>query len=190
LSVFRTRYTDFIETKVRLGIDADSGRLLFQSQNLSKTVIEGIEAGGHLGIQSAIGEFRFDGSLYLARGENRENGEALNSVGPGQAVVGASWHAPNANRQLRLQSTFTESWDDRDESSGELFKPAGHVIFDLYYTQQLGDRTTVRAGLLNLTDRVYWNWSDVRGLSPTDPVLPFLAQPGRSLSVSVNMNWQ
>jgi hemoglobin/transferrin/lactoferrin receptor protein len=190
LSVFRTRYTDFIETKVRLGIDPDSGRLLFQSQNLSKTVIEGIEAGGHLGLQSAIGEFRFDGSLYLARGENRENGEALNSVGPGQAVVGASWHAPNANRQLRLQSTFTESWDDRDESSGELFKPAGHVIFDLYYTQQLGDRTTVRAGLLNLTDRVYWNWSDVRGLSPTDPVLPFLAQPGRSLSVSVNMNWQ
>jgi len=190
LSVFRTRYTDFIETKVRLGIDPDSGRLLFQSQNLSKTVIEGIEAGGHINLQSAIGEFRFDGSLYLARGENRDNGEALNSVGPGQAVAGASWYAPNGNRQLRLQSTFTESWDDRDESSGELFKPAGHVIFDLYYTQQLGDRTTVRAGLLNLTDRVYWNWSDVRGIGPTDPVLPFLAQPGRSLSVSVNMNWQ
>ena len=190
LSVFRTRYTDFIETKVRLGIDPDSGRLLFQSQNLSKTVIEGIEAGGHINLQSTIGEFRFDGSLYLARGENRDSGEALNSVGPGQAVVGASWYAPNGNRQLRLQSTFTEAWDDRDESRGQLFKPAGHAVFDLYYTQQLGDRTTVRAGLLNLTDRVYWNWSDVRGLSPTDPVLPYLAQAGRSVSVSVNMNWQ
>jgi len=44
--------------------------------------------------------------------------------------------------------------------------------------------------LLNLTDRVYWNWSDVRGLSPTDPVVPYLAQAGRSISVSVNMNWQ
>ena len=189
LSVFRTRYTDFIESKVRLGVDPDSGRTLFQSQNLSATVIEGVEAGGHINMQSAVGEFRFDGSLYLARGENRDNGQALNSVGPGQAVVGASWHAQNSNRQLRLQSTFTEAWDDRDESSGELFKPAGHAVFDLYYTQQFGDRTTVRAGLLNLTDRVYWNWSDVRGLSPTDPVVPYLAQSGRSLSVSVNMNW-
>ena len=190
ISAFRTRYTDFIESKVRLGVDPNSGRTLFQSQNLSATIIEGVEAGGHINLQSAIGEFRFDGALYLARGENRENGEALNSVGPGQAVVGASWFAPNANRQLRLQSTFTEAWDDRDESSGELFKPPGHAVLDLYFTQQLGDRTTIRAGLLNLTDRVYWNWSDVRGLSPTDPVLPYLAQPGRSLSVSVNLNWQ
>jgi len=190
LSVFRTRYTDFIESKVRLGTDPVSGRTLFQSQNLEETVIEGVEAGGHINLQSAIGEFRFDGALYLARGENRENGQALNSVGPGQAVVGASWYAPNQNQQLRLQSTFTESWDDRDESSGDLFKPAGHAVFDLYFTQKVGDRTTIRAGLLNLTDRVYWNWSDVRGLSPTDPVLPYLAQAGRSLSFSVNMNWQ
>ncbi len=189
LSVFRTRYTDFIETKVRLGIDPVSGRLLFQSQNLSKTVIEGVEAGGHINLQSSVGEFRFDGSLYLARGENRENGQPLNSVGPGQAVVGVSWYAPQAHRSLRLQSTFTEAWDDRDESGGELFKPAGHAVFDLYYTQQLGDRTTIRAGLLNLTDRVYWNWSDIRGLGPADPVIPFLAQPGRNVSVSVNVNW-
>lgn len=190
ISVFRTRYTDFIETKVRLGIDPVSGRLLFQSQNLSETVIEGVEAGGHIYLQSPIGEFRLDGSLYLARGENRENGQPLNSVGPGQAVVGTSWYSQDARRSLRLQSTFTEAWDDRDESSGELFKPAGRVVFDLYYTQELGDRTTIRAGLLNLTDRVYWNWSDVRGLSPTDPVIPYLAQPGRHVSVSVNLNWQ
>jgi outer membrane receptor for ferrienterochelin and colicin len=156
----------------------------------SKTVIEGIEAGGHINLQSTIGEFRLDGSLYLARGENRENGQALNSVGPGQAVAGASWYAPSANRSVRLQATFTEAWDDRDESSGGLFKPAGHAVFDLYYTHQFGDRTTICAGLLNLTDRVYWNWSDVGGLSPTDPVLPYLAQPGTSLSVSVNLNWQ
>jgi hemoglobin/transferrin/lactoferrin receptor protein len=191
VSAFRTRYTDFIESKVRLPEpDPVSGRTLFQSQNLSKAIIEGIEAGGHVNLQSDYGEFRFDGALYLARGENRDNGQALNSVGPAQAVIGASWYASNENRSVRLQSTFTEAWDDRDETSGELFKPTGHAVFDLYFTQQLGDRTTIRAGLLNLTDRVYWNWSDVRGLSPEDPVLPYLAQPGRSVSVSVNLNWQ
>ncbi len=190
LSVFRTRYTDFIESKVRLGTDPVSGRILFQSQNLSKTVIEGIEAGGHIDFRGALENFSMDGSLYLARGENRENGQSLNSVGPGQAVIGTTWQGSSADRSIRLQATLTDAWDSRDESGGELFKPAGHAIFDLFFTQRLGDRTTFRAGLLNLTDRTYWNWSDIRGLGPNDPVLPHLAQPGRNASVSVNFSWQ
>jgi hemoglobin/transferrin/lactoferrin receptor protein len=190
LSAFRTRYTDFIESKVRLGADPVSGRILFQSQNLAKTIIEGIEAGGHIDFQGVLDGFSLDGSFYLARGENREDGQPLNSVGPGQAVVGLTWRGSAADRRVRLQSTLTDAWDDRDESAGELFKPAGHAVFDLFYTQKLGERTTFRAGLLNLTDREYWNWSDVRGLGPDDPVVPYLAQPGRNASVSVNFSWQ
>jgi hemoglobin/transferrin/lactoferrin receptor protein len=178
LSVFRTRYTDFIESKVRLGLDPVSGRVLFQSQNLAKTVIEGVEAGGHINFRGVLENFSLDGSLYLARGENRENGQSLNSVGPGQAVIGATWKGHSSDRRIRLQATLTDGWDDRDESGGELFKPAGHAVFDLYYTQRIAERTTFRAGVLNLTDRTYWNWSDIRGLSPTDPVMPYLAQPG------------
>jgi len=53
LAVFRTRYTDFIASKMRIGIDPDSGRLLFQSQNLSETIIEGVEGGGHINFQCA-----------------------------------------------------------------------------------------------------------------------------------------
>jgi hemoglobin/transferrin/lactoferrin receptor protein len=190
LSAFRTRYTDFIESKVNLGLDEESGRVLFQSQNLAKTVIEGIEAGGTLNLMGRLEGFSVDGSLYLARGENRENGQALNSVGPGQAVLGMNWTGAGDTRQVRVQATFTDGWDDRDETRAELFKPAGHGIVDVYYTQKLGQTTTVRAGLLNVTDRTYWNWSDIRGLGPTDPVLPYLAQPGINASVSLNFSWQ
>lgn len=190
LSAFRTRYKDFIESKVRLGTDPVSGRILFQSQNLDETVIEGIEAGGHINLQGTLENFQVDGSLYLARGENRENGAALNSVGPAQAVIGATWTAASQARSVRLQATLTDAWDDRDESGGDLFKPAGHAVLDLYLTQSVGDRTTLRAGILNLADRTYWNWSAVRGLSPTDPVLPYLAQPGRNVSLSINYGWQ
>jgi hemoglobin/transferrin/lactoferrin receptor protein len=190
LSAFRTHYTDFIESKVRLGADPVSGRILFQSQNLAKTVIEGIEAGGHIDFQGALESFSMDGSLYVARSDNRENGQPLNSVGPGQAVVGVTWRGSSSARRIRLQSTFTDSWNDRDETGGELFKPAGHGVFDLFYSQKLGKRTTFRAGLLNLTDSTYWNWSDVRGLAPDDPVIPYLAQPGRNVSVSIDFSWQ
>ena len=113
----------------------------------------------------------------------------MNSVGPPQAIIGVSWFSPSERSQLRLKTTLTDAWDDRDETSGELFKPPGHVVFDLFYTQQLGQRITLRAGLHNLTDRVYWKWSDVRGLSPGDPLLPYLAQAGRSASISMNINW-
>ena len=188
-AVFRTKYQDFIESKVRLGTDPLSGRVLFQSQNLSETLIDGFEAGWDIRFAGAMQNFSTDGAVYKARGENKDNGQPLNSVGPGQAVLGASWTAADSHYQIRVQATLTERWDDRDESAGPLFKPAGYAVFDFYYTQAIGERTTLRAGLLNLADRTYWNWSDVRGLSPEDPVIPYLAQAGRSVSLSLNMHW-
>lgn len=187
-SVFHTRYDDFIESKVRLGTDPISGRILFQSQNLRETRIEGIEAAWSSRLSGALQAFGVDGSAYYARGQNKDTGAALNSVGPAQAVLGASWYSSDERRQIRLKTILTDDWSDRDEASGDLFKPAGHAVFDLYLTQKLGARTTIRAGLHNLTDRIYWRWSDIGGLSPDDPILPYLAQAGRSVSISLNMN--
>jgi len=185
LSVFHTRYEDFIESKVRIGTDAVSGRVLFQSQNLDHTRIEGIEAAW----SARWGAFGFDGSAYYARGMNKESDEHLNSVGPPQIVLVATWDSSNKHSKVSLKSTLTGAWNDRDESSGELFKPAGHAVFDLFLTHKLGANTTVRAGLQNLTDQSYWNWSDIRGLSPDDPIIPYLAQAGRSASASLNVTW-
>jgi len=185
VSVFHTRYEDFIESKVRLGTDPVSGRVLFQSQNLDETRIQGIEAGWSVRWDS----FGFDGSAYYAEGTDKATNEPLNSVGPSQAVLGFSWLSQSDRTELRLKTTLTDGWTDLNETSGELFKPAGHAVFDLFVTQRLGNRTTLRAGLHNLTDRTYWNWSDVRGLSPDDPILPYLAQAGRSASVSLNVSW-
>lgn len=185
-SVFSTRYDNFIESKVRLGEDPVSGRILFQSQNLRETYIQGIEAGFATRLSSA---WSLDGSAYYATGENRETGEPLNSVGPAQAVLGLGWTSDDERRQLRLKTTLTDEWSERDESAGDLFKPDGYVVFDLFLTQRLGARSTLRAGIHNLTDTTYWNWADVRGLGPDDPLLPYLAQAGRSASISINLNW-
>jgi hemoglobin/transferrin/lactoferrin receptor protein len=187
--LFRTQYEDFIESRIRLGEDSLSGRILFQSQNISETLIEGIEAGWQLNFAGAWQGFSADGALYKARGENMDNGQPLNSVGPGQAVLGAAWISPGESSELRLQATLTERWTDRDETGGELFEPPGYALFDFFYTQSLGERTRLRAGLNNITDRTYWNWSQVRGLSPDDPVIPYLAQAGRSVSLSLNLRW-
>jgi hemoglobin/transferrin/lactoferrin receptor protein len=190
IGVFSTRYNDFIETKVRLGVDPLSGRILFQSQNLSQARIEGLEAGWQSRLPGALQAFTLEGSLYVARGDNRDNGEPLNSVGPAQAVLGMNWDRGEGSPQVSLKATLAERWSERDETAGPLFKPPGYAVFDLYVTQRIGERTTLRAGLMNLTDRTWWNWSEVRGLAPDDPVLAALAQPGRSVTVALNMQWQ
>jgi hemoglobin/transferrin/lactoferrin receptor protein len=185
LSVFRTRYDDFIESKVRLGIDAVSGRILFQSQNLRATVIEGIEAAWSL----RWGALGIDGSAYYASGENRENNQPLNSVGPSQAMLGVSFYSASERTRLQLKASFTDAWDKRDETRGELFKPAGHAVIDAFLTQAIRGHSTLRVGLHNITDRGYWHWADVRGLAADDPNLPFLSRAGRSASVSLNVIW-
>ncbi|MEJ2299557.1 MAG: TonB-dependent receptor, partial [Woeseiaceae bacterium] len=108
---------------------------------------------------------------------------------PPQAVVGLAWQSADAARELQLKATRTDNWSDRDESGGALFKPAGYAVFDLFLFQQLGDSLSLRAGLHNLTDRTYWHWADVRGLSPDDPMLPYLARAGRGASLSMNFEW-
>ena len=104
-------------------------------------------------------------------------------------MLGFSWSSADEARQVHLKSTFTDAYDHVDESASEQFQPAGHAVFDLYVTQALGSNTVIRAGLHNLTDRTYWTWSDVRGLAPDDPILPYLAQAGRTASVSLNLVW-
>ena len=189
LSAFRTEYEDFIESRVRVGTDPESGRILFQSQNLEEAVIEGIEAGASLDLSGIHEGLSFDAALFVARSENLDNGQPLNSVGPPQAVAGLGWLSPGQHWNLSLRGTFTDSWSERDESAGELFQPPGYAVFDLYVAWRPNSRVTLRGGVLNLTDRTYWSWTDVRGLSPDDPVIPYLSRPGRSYSLGLDMNW-
>ncbi len=189
LSLFHTRYEDFIESKVRVGVDPVSGRVLFQSQNLRRTTIEGVEGAWSWRFGGERRAFGVDVSAFYARGENKDNGEPLNSVGPPQTIIGLSWNSADQSRELRVKTTLTDGWSELDESGGDLFKPPGYGVVDLFFTQHLGARATLRVGLHNLTDRTYWHWADVRGLSPNDPMLPYLARAGRSASASVNMSW-
>ena len=186
IGYFRTGYDDFIETKVRLGMDPLSGRLLFQSRNISSAVISGLEAGWHFDLPH---NFVISGSAYIADGSNQDSDQPLNSVGPEQLVLGAGWSSADGGRAIRLRGTYTAKWNDRDLSGGELFVPDSYTLFDLYYTEKLTSNLMLRAGLQNLTDQKYWIWSDVRGIGPEDPLLAVVARPGRQFSLSLNFNW-
>lgn len=184
-AAFHTDYENFIETKARIGIDPESGRLLFQSRNIHEARIRGVEARGSL----QFGALTLHAAAYWAQGENRATGEPLGDVGPAQAVAGALWRSADARTELRALVTAVENWSRHDDTAGELFEPAGYAVVDFYAMHRIGERLALRAGIGNLTDRLYWRWTDVRGLAPGDPALPVLAQPGRHYSIGLQWDW-
>jgi len=188
-ALFRTDYEDFIASRVPLGPDPSSGRLLFQAQNIEDATIEGFEAGWEYRLPAGPEDLFLEGSLYDPTGENGDTGEPLNSVGPAQAIVGLRWQPVGGRSSLRLLAKAIEAWDDRDETAGPLFKPPGTLVTDLYYSREIGDQTTLRFAVRNLADRTWWHWSSVRGLAPDDPLVPHLAQPGRNASVGIEFDW-
>lgn len=189
LGVFRTDYEDFIESKARIGIDPQSGRLLFQSINIGEAVIRGVEARWRHQLPGALRGVSVHAEAYWAEGDNRDTDQPLNSVGPAQAVLGATWRSADARTEVTALLTATDDWSRRDETGGGLFEPAGHAVLDVYAAHTLGNRMTVRAGVGNLTDRVYWRWSEVGGLAPGDPLLPTLAESGRHVSIGLQWDW-
>ncbi len=189
LSVFRTDYDDFIETKVRIGVDPLSGRLLFQSINIGDAYIRGLEARWVHELSGRLQGLMLHAAAYWAEGENRDNDEPLNSVGPAEAVFGATWRSADGHTELRALLTATDDWSRRDETAGELFQPPGHAVLDLFAAHSFGDRLTLRASIGNVTDRTCWRWSEVRGLAPDDPLLPTLAEAGRNYSIGLQWDW-
>jgi hemoglobin/transferrin/lactoferrin receptor protein len=185
-SMFYTRYEDFIESKVRLGVDPDSGRILFQSLNIGDARIWGAEVTADATLSSWVPGLSVRGSAYWARGENRETGERLNSVGPPQAVIGATWLSPARRAEVALYATFTMRHSDLDETGGELFEAPGHGIYDLFVAYRFMGDLVARLAVENIGDKTWWRWSDVRGMAPDDPVVPLMSQPGRSVSLNLS----
>ncbi len=189
LTFFKTDYKDFIATKVRLGLDPASGRLLFQSQNIRSATIEGAEMELSRALHDWIRGLEINFSAYWAKGKNKVNGATLDAVGPAQAVLGLKWHSPTERTDIQLLLRASASWTDRDESAGELFKPAAYRVLDSYFSHQLSESFSLRIGINNVLDKHYWHWSEVRGLAPSDPVVPALAASGRHFSAGLRWNW-
>lgn len=189
VGAFRTEYDDFIETRVRIGIDPASSRLLFQSINIGEAWIQGMEARVAYELSGRLAGLTLHASAYWVEGENEDNGEPLNSVGPAEAVLGATWRSADDRTEIRVLLTATDDWSRRDDSAGALFEPPGHAVLDLFLAHAINERLSIRGGVGNLADRTYWRWSEVRGLAPDDVLLPTLAEAGRNFSIGLQWGW-
>ena len=198
LSGHYTRFEDFIESRMNIGLDPVTGMTLFQSRNLERARIYGIDLAARLDLAalswlagSSEGSSPLRGwSLGLnaawARGDNLTADQPLNSVDPMQVNLLVNYDAPSG-WGARLAATAVAAKSRVAQIDVPLYRTDDYVTLDAFAYVELGERGRLNLALTNLTDERYINWIDVRNRAADDPLVPYAVHPGRSLSA--NLTW-
>lgn len=189
IALFYNQYDDFIEQVTTPAPGYYIGQ--FQWVNVDQATIRGAEANGELfldqfGLPSGTSA---KASIAYARGKNEENGQPLNSVDPLKAVFGIGYDAPSGQYGGALNWTLVQAKHRIDDSqTADQYATPGYGILDLNGWVQLTEEVSLNAGLYNLTDKQYWQWGDVQGLTTSNVNLDRYSQPGRY--AAANLIWE
>ncbi|NCJ07819.1 TonB-dependent hemoglobin/transferrin/lactoferrin family receptor [Synechococcales cyanobacterium C] len=165
---------------------------LFQSQNLGRVRIYGLEAQGEYRFSPGPDGFRLFGGLAWVRGTDDENDRPLETINPIEAVLGLGYQAPQDRWGVQLATTIVGK--ARTDSDPGDFIPSPYALVDLlgYYRPTSG--LSLQAGIFNLFNTEYVRYADARRLNPQitgvdDPTFAQrrarITQPGINFGVSV-----
>lgn len=189
-SVFGADYDNFIESKVNLGPDPETGTLLFQSRNVDAARIYGADFALGYELEEILPIARgwsVSARGSVARGENRSSDEPLNGIDPAEVVTSLRWRSTRGRYRAAVMATTAAAKHRLDETNVDLFAPDSFTVIDLTAGFEPGPRVRINAGLFNLFNETYWRWSSVGGRPENDPMLGSLSAPGRYGSVSINI---
>ncbi len=133
LSVFYSRYRDFIESRVNLGPDPATGTVLFQSRNVARAVIRGAEAtlAWQLGsLSPALAGWSARVAAGYARGDDTVREVPINSIGPLHASAAVRYEDPAGRLGLELSARGAASKRRIDDPRAVLFRPGGFLTMD------------------------------------------------------------
>ena len=168
LTGFYNEYRNFIETSFVRGFNFRTGLLEFQPTNLDEAEIKGVEFTGNWNIGATfpgLNGFQAYASLAYARGNDKDRDQPINSIDPMKGVFGLSWQ-PNEkwNAELVLTAVKRKTRIDGTGSEGEdflYFATPGFVTLDLLGEYRFNKHAYINLGIFNITDKQYWQWSDV-----------------------------
>jgi hemoglobin/transferrin/lactoferrin receptor protein len=184
LSAFYNNYHDFIQSFATVGVDPDTGLLVFQSQNLGRVRIYGAEAKATVPFSA----LSWRTAIGFSRGSDRETGVSLDSIDPLRVVTGLDLQPANSPWKAAFTVTWVDAKDHVDPAAN-LYLPDSYLTLDLYGELRLGEHLRFNAGVYNLTDEKYWEWSDVRGRPASDLAIDRYTRPGRSVSASLKLEF-
>ena len=187
-SAFAGWYDNFIDQVQVSGSFTPTDPAVFQYVNLGKVKITGAEARVQGRIVSGFG---FTAAASYAKGDATFSGvtSPLDSIDPWKLVAGLTYRDPAG----RFGGAVTATHSGRKAASRAggvcapaCFRPPAFTILDATAYWNVTSGATLRAGVFNITNKKYWWWSDVRGLSDTAVSRDAYTQPGRNVGVSIS----
>jgi len=203
LSLFDTRYQNFIDTQIPITPgepdwqDSWSGQYplgVTTATNRARVRIYGAEASAHWRITP---NWHTWGSLAWTVGKDRGTDQYLNSVPPLKAILGlgydrSEWGA-SASWTLSARRNKVEYPDATTEAPNADFRAPGYGVVDLmaYWKPSAIKGLQVRAGVFNLFDKKYWEAINVptAGASVLPHPVDWYTEPGRSVRVSLTYQY-
>ncbi len=202
LAAYYNTYNDFIEAFRAVGSEPSPPGppgspppppvILFQSQNVSRARIYGVEATGQYFFSPDLTGWSLNGSFAWAVGDNLTENKPLLSIEPLTAVLGLHYDDPSQVWGARLVATLVA--DPRDPQREVVqtnpnappqipFVPSGYTVVDLLGYYNLDDNWQLNFGVFNLFDEKYFLYSETRTLF-VGPEVERRAQPGRHVALS------
>ncbi|MFS8834740.1 TonB-dependent hemoglobin/transferrin/lactoferrin family receptor [Synechococcus sp. WC101] len=202
LAAYYNTYNDFIEAFRAVGSEPSPPGppgspppppvTLFQSQNVSRARIYGVEATGQYFFSPDLTGWSLNGSFAWAVGDNLTENKPLLSIEPLTAVLGLHYDDPSQIWGARLVATLVA--DPRDPQREVVqtnpnappqipFVPSGYTVVDLLGYYNLDDNWQLNFGVFNLFDEKYFLYSETRTLF-VGPEVERRAQPGRHVALS------
>jgi len=136
--------------------------------------------------------------MAFTKGSTQNNGAAsqpLDTVTPFSAVFGVRYE-PGERWFVQTDLLFQAAKRDKDIPADacpgartSCFAPPSSFVVDLRGGYRFNKHVSATIGIRNLFDRKYWNWSDVRGLASDAQVLDAYTSSGRTVAVSMKVDF-
>ncbi len=191
VAAFTGNYKDLIENDRQVGgvFGSRVNPATFQSVNIGRARISGFEVKGELDFTDNGMGFSVPFAWGQTRGRDRSNNRPLNSIDPRKINLGLAYKAPAWSVRLDAVHHAAKKRSDVDSAEittgGVQFLTPSATTLDLSAQWRINRDLRLNASITNLTNKRYWMWSDVRGLTSTALIRDAYTQPGRSFNVSL-----
>lgn len=191
-AAFTSRFNNLITDNFQVGgTGQPENPTVFQSVNIGKARISGFEIKGSVDAGPfAGGQLKLPFAYGQARGTDSSTGQPLNSIDPSKLHIGVRYESTQWQIGLDINRHAAKKTGDINSASlvslpAQQFATPAATTMDVSGQWRLSKSARVNAALVNLTNKKYWAWADVRGVAANSPVIDAYSHPGRTLNVSL-----
>ncbi|WP_394789310.1 TonB-dependent hemoglobin/transferrin/lactoferrin family receptor [Rhodoferax sp.] len=185
VAAFTGRFKDLInDFQVVGGAGTAASPTIYQSVNIANARISGFEVKGSWDWgRVAGGQLSTPFTYGMTRGRDMDTGKPLDTIDPAKLRAGVQY--ATTAWDLHLDLAHHSAKKQSDTNSAVFLTPAATTV-DLGGQWRIKKDLRLNATVGNLTNKKYWNWSDVRAVTSSQlAVIDSFSQPGRSLKVSL-----